>query len=126
MRYPIIPVAKPRMTRADKWKKRKPVLKYFAFAQECKLLIQNQELDGSRITFYIPMARTWSQKRKLAMLGLPHHQKPDIDNLAKALFDALYSDDSGIAHVELKKVWAMTGSIEINKIGEPDGQAAHV
>ncbi|HHE6457291.1 TPA: RusA family crossover junction endodeoxyribonuclease, partial [Proteus mirabilis] len=29
--FNIEPVPKPRMTQADKWKKRPPVLKYFAF-----------------------------------------------------------------------------------------------
>lgn len=35
--FNIEPVPKPRMTQADKWKKRPPVLKYFAFKDEVKL-----------------------------------------------------------------------------------------
>jgi len=37
MIYNINPVPKPRMTQSDKWKKRPPVLRYFAFKDECRI-----------------------------------------------------------------------------------------
>lgn len=112
MKYPITPVAKPRMTRRDKWAQRPSVLKYRAFADECRLRIQ-QPLDGCSITFYMPMPQSWSQKKKREMVGQPHRQRPDLDNLAKALMDALYEDDSCISEITLKKVWASKAAIEI-------------
>lgn len=32
--YDITPIGKPRMTRADKWKQRPPVMRYRAFAMK--------------------------------------------------------------------------------------------
>ena len=115
MQYSITPVPKPRMTRADKWKKRPAVLRYRAFADECRLKI-NQSLDGKSITFLMPMPKSWSKKKKMEMVGQPHRQRPDIDNLAKALFDALYEDDSGIASVSLRKMWSTDGAIRIEEL----------
>jgi Holliday junction resolvase RusA-like endonuclease len=53
------------------------------------------------------------------MLGEYHQQTPDLDNLIKALGDAMYSDDSHIARICATKVWAEDGFIEI--LGEKDG-----
>ena len=101
------------MTRADRWKKRPAVLKYWAFADECKLKMAGQQLDGMQITFNVPMPKSWPKYKALEMDGQPHRQRPDIDNYCKAIFDALYEDDSGIADISLSKRWATEGSIEI-------------
>lgn len=44
-----------------------------------------------------------------------HQAKPDIDNLCKALFDSMLSEDKGVAHFEAAKFWVdfPTGWIEI-------------
>ena len=112
MHYPITPVPKPRQTRSDRWKKRPAVIRYRAFADECRLRIK-QPLDGATVVFYLPMPKSWSKKKKAALVGQPHRQKPDLDNLMKALGDALYGDDSTIAAICLSKVWAVEGGIEI-------------
>jgi len=46
------------------------------------------------------------------------HPKPDVDNYAKAVMDALtassvWSDDSQVIRLVVTKVWAETGSIRI-------------
>ena len=116
--YPIEPVAKPRMTQSDKWKKRPSVLKYRAFCDLCRLHKVELPECGAGITFYIPMPRSWPKKKKEAMNGQPHQQKPDLDNLLKSLLDALYSDDSGVWHLaEVEKLWAYEGSIVITTEG---------
>ena len=51
------------------------------------------------------------------MAGQPHQQKPDLDNLAKALFDALYEDDSSIYNIRLLKQWDWYGRIIIVPYG---------
>jgi len=33
---------------------------------------------------YLPMPKSWSKKKKSAMAGRPHRQKPDRDNIDKA------------------------------------------
>ena len=113
MKYKIIPVPKPRQTRSDKWKKRPCVMRYRAFADECRLKKVRISEEYSHVIFYIPMPKSWSVKKKYEMDGKRHKQKPDIDNLAKALFDAVLKDDSGISDIRLTKKWAYTGSIRI-------------
>jgi Holliday junction resolvase RusA-like endonuclease len=55
--------------------------------------------------FMIP--RSWSKKRQLAAQW--HSQKPDVDNLLKALLDGLKQvvirDDAQVCRIELEKVW---------------------
>ena len=44
----------------------------------------------------------------------PHQQKPDLDNLIKALFDAVNEDDSHIWDLRgVSKVWGDDGKIFI-------------
>ena len=51
------------------------------------------------------------------MKGKPHQQKPDFDNLIKALSDAIHKEDSGIWDCRVTKVWAEEGAIEIKEMG---------
>ena len=115
----IVPVPKPRMTRSDKWKKRDCVVRYRAFCDELRLKLKElpEDLD---IVFYLPMPNTWSIKKKKEMAGQPHKQKPDIDNLLKAILDAMLDDDSGIWKVKAEKRWARSGQI-VFKSGAQDG-----
>jgi len=112
MIYDITPVPKPRQTQSDKWKKRPCVLKYRAFADECRLKGVTVK-NGDRINFWIPMPKSWSDVNKSMMVGIPHEKKPDLDNLLKALMDAVLPEDSHIHTIYVQKVWAINGSIEI-------------
>lgn len=71
--------------------------------------------SGMNITFYIPVPKSWSQKKKTAHHGMLHQSTPDIDNFCKAMFDSLVSEDKFIAHISLTKRWVdyPTGWIEI-------------
>ena len=53
----------------------------------------------------IRMPASRSKKKKAAMTGKPHRQRPDVDNLGKALFDALFKEDSCIAQSFARKFW---------------------
>ena len=113
----INPCPKPRMTRSDSWRKRPCVTKYWGFKDKLVLEAKRhsfeiQEAD-MQITFYIPMPDSWSKKKKSEYNSTPHRQKPDIDNLLKAFFDCLCSDDSFIYDVRVAKYWGTSGSIEI-------------
>lgn len=110
--YPITPVPKPRQTRKDKWAKRPSVVRYRAFADEVRLRVR-EDIQGRRIVFHLPMPKSWTKKKREEMEGQPHMQKPDLDNLAKAFFDALYGDDSHIHEITLMKRWAVEGGIEV-------------
>ena len=76
---------------------------------------------GATVVFRLPMPKSWSKKKRAEMNGRPHKQKPDVDNCAKALLDAMYADDSHIHTIALRKVWAESGSIEIREwdFGDP-------
>ena len=64
--------------------------------------------------FVLPMPKSWS-KKKAAMNGQPHQQRPDTDNLVKAVLDAVHEEDSQIYHVDGLKFWGTEGAIIIQK-----------
>lgn len=112
-KYPIIPVAKPRMTQRDKWQKRPAVLRYRAFCDECRLHKVELPESGAHVIFHVPMPKSWTKKKWAEMGGTAHKQKPDVDNYLKALLDALYQDDACVWDIRVTKFWAESGSIEI-------------
>jgi Holliday junction resolvase RusA-like endonuclease len=116
--FDVIPMGAPRMTRADKWKKREVVLRYFAMKNILQLqanLMKYEMGETLNVVFFLPMPDTWSNKKKEAMNGLPHKQKPDTDNLVKGIKDSLLKDDSVVWKEQAEKRWAFKGSILIYK-----------
>lgn len=112
--YPVLPVPKPRMTQRDRWAKRPAVLRYRAFCDEVRALDCQVPESGAHVTFQMPMAKSWSKKKKAEMLGKPHQQKPDVDNLAKALMDAVLDEDEGVWDIRITKVWGSDAAIIIS------------
>lgn len=103
------------MTQRDKWKKRPCVMRFRKFKDQVRLY--NVHLpESAMVTFHLPMPRSWPTKKRHAMDGQPHRQKPDIDNLAKALLDALYGQDSHVALMTVCKRWSMSPGIEITEV----------
>lgn len=117
--YDICPLPKPRMTQKDRWAKRPAVMRYRTFCDEVRLKRLQLPSNGSHVTFVLPMPASWSKKKRAASAGQPHQQKPDVDNLMKALMDALYDDDSGVWDVRISKIWGESGCIRIAEICEP-------
>ncbi len=113
----IDPIPKPRMTRSDRWRKRKCVVDYFNFKANVLNQIGGQkETTGFlSVEFILKMPKSWSKKKKKEMYGKPHTCRPDLDNLTKALKDTLYQEDSAIhSYMEpFVKKWGETGSINI-------------
>ena len=109
--YDITPIAKPRMTQRDKWKQRDCVMRYRQFKDEVRLLGITVPEFGYHVTFILPMPQSWSEKKKVLKYGTPHQQRPDKDNLEKALLDALFSDDSHIWDGRVTKRWGYEGKI---------------
>jgi len=109
--YPITPIGKPRMTQRDKYR---PVHKrYFQWCEGVRMLDIQLPVHGAHVIFIIPMPPSWSKKKKHNMCAQPHEQTPDIDNLFKALADAIYKNDSHISDVRLTKLWGYEGAIII-------------
>lgn len=115
--YNITPLGKPRMTQRDKWASRPAVLRYRVFCDECRLAEIMLGEFGASVTFVLPMPKSWSAKKRQAMDGKPHQQKPDIDNLLKALLDALFDDDSRIWNISATKIWGQAGHIIVTNPG---------
>lgn len=61
--------------------------------------------QGGHLIFYIPVPKSWAKYKKAEMHMKLHQSKPDIDNLAKAFFDSLFSEDMHIADIRLTKKW---------------------
>jgi len=114
--YQINPQTKPRMTRSDKWKQRPCVMRYRAFKDKVRELGIKIPEQGCQVIFFIPMPKSWSQKKKDSMCGMPHQSTPDIDNLCKGLLDALYKDDSHIYDIRIKKIWNNFGHIVVEEM----------
>ena len=102
----VAPCSKPRMTRADKWKKRQCVTKFFAFRDAIKQsTIHNIALESFDIEFHIPMPKSWSKKKKELHNGTPHKQRPDLDNYIKAWCDSVFEEDSVVWRFKASKRW---------------------
>jgi len=102
----VAPCSKPRMTQADKWKKRPSVVKFFAFRDAIKQsTIHNIALESFDIEFYIQMPKSWSKKKKELHNGNPHKQRPDLDNYIKAWCDSVFEEDSVVWRFKASKRW---------------------
>lgn len=117
----ITPVGKPRMTQRDKWAHRPVIDAYYAFKDDLNLKARAQKFalpDRFSVTFYLPMPKSWSAKKREDKNLAPHDAKPDLDNLVKALCDCLRSDDSTIWNVAAAKLWGEKGGITITTYEE--------
>lgn len=125
----VVPTPKPRMTRSDRWRndphdpnpkrrQRPPVTRYWLFCDELRAAAARVGFvppeQGLFIRFWIPMPASWSGKKKAAMVGKPHQQKPDWDNYAKAFYDALLGEDCRVWNTgPVEKRWGAVGMIEL-------------
>lgn len=116
IRYPITPVPAPRQVRKDTWDPSPSVQRYRAFKDEVRH--RRVKVPATPfVVFYIPMPASWSRRQRDRYRMTPHLQKPDIDNLQKALFDAVHpDDDSHIWGVHALKFWADEGSILVGEL----------
>lgn len=104
-------MGKPRMTQRDKWQKRPCVLRYREYCD--KIRAQAGPIPANplaiHIKAYIGMAESWSKKKKNEMRGKRQRQKPDWDNIGKAICDALLDEDSCLAVGITEKFWCDAG-----------------
>lgn len=117
----IRPVPKPRMTRADTWKKRDCVVRYWEFKDQLTLLAKIKKLqipnNHLHLIFIFAVPQSWSKKKQKEMIGKPHQDKPDIDNLTKAFFDCLVEKDQVIWDVRASKYWGEKDMIVVREAG---------
>lgn len=112
----IIPMGAPRQTNRDRWKGRPVVLRYHAFRDELRLKYKKDLPLSLQLVFYMPIPASYSQKKRQDLLNQPHNEKPDIDNLVKAVLDTLAPEDKTVWRVYAEKYWSDTPGIEIEHI----------
>lgn len=65
---------------------------------------------------FMPPA-SWSKKRQLEAIGQGKPTKPDVDNAAKSILDALngvlYDDDAAVVSLSAAKVYAARDAIKV-------------
>lgn len=103
------PVPKPRMTRSDKWKKRPCVMRYREWADRARDSLPKgvdlSNIGEVRFVAYIGFFKCYSKKKIEGLRGMPHLMRPDVDNLGKAIFDSLFTEDCGIWKIQGEKRW---------------------
>lgn len=106
------PVAKPRQTRADKWRKRPCVMRYRAFADKLRLLVGPVPQGAVALTlvFWIEAPASRRKGKTRVVEDSPHLGKPDLDNHIKAVMDALWEQDSGVWRLTAEKRWTLGAS----------------
>lgn len=114
----VVPMGAVRQTRRSHTKPSDALLRYWAFRDELRTkaaLAGYEPGEIIDIVFYLPMPRSWSQRKRRQMHGQPHRQKPDTDNLLKAFADALLAEDCHVWDMRGRKFWATEGAIQIEQ-----------
>jgi Holliday junction resolvase RusA-like endonuclease len=107
----LLPSGLKRLMRIERYNNYKVTLN--SIAKEKRFSIQPQ---GTCVSFFLPMPKTWSKKKKKRYHNTLHQSKPDLKNLLSAFEDSLCTEDKYIAHYgSLDKRWVdnETGWIEV-------------
>lgn len=109
---------KPRMTRRDKWAQRECVMRYRDWCDRVRQ-IANGDIPAAEsvaelnwAAFFAP-PKSWSKKRRVAAIGTLYREKPDRDNIDKAILDCLFQQDKAIAVGRIEKRWDWHARLEI-------------
>ena len=65
------------------------------------------------VTAVRAMPASWSKRRRAEMAGAWCMTKPDADNIAGAVMDALFEDDAAVVEVACRKVWGASPELRI-------------
>lgn len=109
-----VPQARPRVARnggvyePPKCTEYKFLVREIAKAKMAKMRLPPMQGEITcKIEFHMPIPASWPKYRKETAKGSPHISRPDIDNLQKAVLDALngivYADDGQVFSVEICK-----------------------
>ena len=108
----------PRMTQRDRWKGRECVLKYHAFRdairRDAPPLPPVERIDSLSWMAYFAIKKGSKHK-----IHDSHREKPDRDNIDKAILDALFEEDSGIAAGTICKVWGLQSMLIVKIVVLP-------
>lgn len=107
-----IAIGKPRMTQRDKWQQRPAVMRYRAWCDQVRAAVgwihgQHTLACPVKMTLriFLSCPDSWPRKKRLLHNGTPHTAKPDVDNIAKGIMDALFTNDSYVFKIDAAKYW---------------------
>ena len=66
-----------------------------------------------KVTAVRAMPASWSKRKQAEMAGAWCVSKPDADNIAGAVMDALFEDDAAVVEVACRKVWGVAPELRI-------------
>lgn len=73
---------------------------------------------GATIKVYFETPKSLSKKKRTLLLYTPYDKRPDCDNLAKSILDALnglaYKDDKQITYLSIEKLYGEENKIEVD------------
>ena len=121
-----VPASRPRVTRwgtfyGKKYKEFKREMGVLLIESDVPSLVNPtlwlEGLISADMTFFVPMAKSWSKKKKSLKDGQFCDNNADLDNYEKSILDSLstvyFHDDRQIVQQKSQKIWAETGSIRI-------------
>lgn len=117
--YQIIPVPAPRQVGRDAYNPSPPVIRYRAYRDELRLRRVQVPTPFYHGIFVMPMPPSWASSKRTASHGQPHTQKPDRDNLEKALLDSCFEDDAHVWNGQTTKLWGRHGMLIISERAIP-------
>lgn len=113
-----IPKARPRVVKGHTYTPKK-TKDYEALVKDVYALTVGEYLGDSAIVatidlyFPIPESYSKSKRRRIADGEIKHTKRPDVDNCAKSILDALnevaYKDDAQIVESRITKHYAING-----------------
>ena len=115
--FAVIPLepfgkARPRVTRGNTYMPRE----YVAARDNLRLLFGAVTVAppwSLHVTAVRAMPASWSKRRRVEMAGTWCASKPDADNIAGAVMDALFQDDAAVVEVACRKVWGPSPELRI-------------
>lgn len=135
----IVAKARPRLGRGGKVYTPKKTVEYEGMIAAAASKQFKQPFAGPvavAIEFRFEVAKSHSKKKRLSMIGQPHTQKPDVDNIVKSILDGLngvaYTDDSLVFAIRANKTWSpyksgffisVTPAVAAMKAKDPAGKA---
>lgn len=122
-----VPKARPRVVKGHTYTPKK-TKDYETLVKDVYNLTVGEYLGDSAIVatielyFPIPESYSKSKKRRIADGEIKHTKRPDVDNCAKAILDALnevaYRDDSQIVESRITKHYAVDGEVRAEVVLE--------
>lgn len=90
-----------------------------AFLGQCKGEYDKEYIGPVKIeiwAFFEP-PKSYSKKKRIELIDMPHLKKCDLDNIVKIVLDSLngvaWKDDSQIYHIKASKYYAETDKLEV-------------